>query len=46
MANALETIEHQDNTHLLINKLSQPVEEIFDLSKPWTKARVEELLKS
>ncbi len=46
VANALETIEHQDNTHLIINKLSQPVEEIFDLSKPWTKARVEELLKS
>lgn len=46
VANALENIEHQDNTHLLISKLSQPIEEIFDMSKPWNRARIEELLKS
>ncbi|KWW31234.1 MAG: pyruvate, phosphate dikinase [bacterium P3] len=46
VAKALETIDHQDNTHVLIAKLSQPVEKIFDMSKPWNKARVEEVLKA
>ena len=46
VANALEQMEHQDNTHLLVDKLSQPVEEIFDMEKPWNKTRIEELLKS
>lgn len=45
VTNALESIDHQDNTHLLVAKLSQPVEIIFDMSKPWNRARVEELLK-
>ena len=42
---ALETIEHQDNTHLLVQMLSKPVEEIFDLSTPWKRAIVEQALK-
>ena len=46
VANALEKMEHQDNTHLLVDKLSQPVEKIFDMAKPWNKTRIEELLKS
>lgn len=37
----LEEIEHQDNTHLLVEKLSLPINQIFDISKPWIKAEVE-----
>lgn len=43
IATELEKLDHQDNTHLLIEKLSHPMEEIFDLSKPWVKARIDEL---
>ena len=45
VASALEDMEHQDNTHLLVEKLSQPVDELFDLSKPWKRATVEQILK-
>jgi len=45
VAAALETIEHQDNTHLLIEMLSRPLEEIFDLSTPWKRAQVDEVLR-
>lgn len=45
VAAALETIEHQDNTHLLIEMLSRPLEELFDLSTPWKRAQVEEVLR-
>ena len=41
----LEKIGHQDNTHLLVEKLSHPIEEIFDLSAPWKRAQVEQKLK-
>ena len=41
----LEKIDHQDNTHLLVEKLSHPIEEIFDLSAPWKRAQVEQKLK-
>lgn len=37
----LERIEHQDNTHLLIDKLSRPIDEIFDTSKSWVQAQIE-----
>lgn len=37
----LEEIEHQDNTHLLVEKLSLPINQIFDISKPWIQAEVE-----
>ena len=40
---ALESIEHQDNTHILVEKLSHPVDEVFDMSKPWIRAEVEGL---
>lgn len=43
IAQNLELIEHQDNTHLLVELLSHPIEEIFDLSKPWKRAQIEEL---
>ena len=42
---ALQTIEHQDNTHLLIDILSKPISEIFDMTKPWVKQEVEERKK-
>ena len=41
IAAALETIEHQDNTHLLVEKLSKPLDQIFDLTKPWVASEVE-----
>ena len=41
----LEAIDHQDNTHLLVEKLSLPVDQIFDLTKPWVKAEVESKLQ-
>lgn len=37
----LESIEHQENTHMLVEKLALPIEELFDMSKPWIKAQVE-----
>lgn len=40
VADALETIDHQDNTHLLVQKLSQPLSQLFDLSKPWVTQRL------
>ena len=45
ITNALECIEHQDNTHLLVEMLNKPIEEIFDMSTPWKRALVEETLK-
>lgn len=46
IAKSLEDIDHQDNTHLLIEKLSQPFDKIFDLSKPWVANRIESLKKT
>ena len=43
---ALECIEHQDNTHLLVDMLNKPIEEIFDMSTPWKRALVEDTLKA
>ncbi len=45
IGNALNGMEHQANTHTLIKKLSQPMEEIFDMSKTWNRVRIENLLK-
>ena len=45
VANALEAIDHQDNTHLLVAMLSRPLEEIFDMKTPWKRAQVEEVLR-
>jgi hypothetical protein len=41
VAKELECMEHQDNTHLLVDKLSKPIDQIFDLEKPWVRAEVE-----
>lgn len=45
VTDALEQIEHQDNTHLLLNMLSRPMEEIFDMSSPWKRAQIEDILR-
>lgn len=45
VAAELEKIEHQDNTHLLIEMMSRPVDEIFDMATPWKRAQVEQKLK-
>ncbi|MGX8713507.1 MAG: hypothetical protein ACSW8I_07485 [bacterium] len=45
VSDELETMEHQDNTHLFIEMLSRPVEEIFDMSTPWKAAIVQDILK-
>ena len=41
IADSLDHIEHQENTHLLLEKLSKPIDQIFDLEKPWVRAEVE-----
>lgn len=41
----LELIEHQDNTHLLVEKLSRPIDEIFDTAKPWIQFEIDERRK-
>ena len=41
----LELIDHQDNTHQLVEMLSKPIDQIFDLSAPWKRAQVEQKLK-
>ena len=46
ISSALERIEHQDNTHLLVEMLNKPIDEIFDMSTPWKRAFVEETLKN
>ena len=46
IATALEGIEHEHNTHLLVEMLNKPMEEIFDMSTPWKRALVEETLKT
>lgn len=45
VANELERMEHQDNTHLLIEKLSRPIEEIFDMSSLWKASIIQDILK-
>lgn len=46
VAAALEAdANHLDNTHLLEVKLAQPIDRLFDMSKPWNKARIDNLLK-
>jgi hypothetical protein len=37
----LEQMDHQDNTHLLLEKLSQPIDKIFDMTKPWVVMEIE-----
>ncbi len=46
ISSAMERMEHQDNTHLLVEMLNKPIEEIFDMSTPWKRALVEDTLKN
>ena len=39
-------MDHQDNTHLLIEMLDKPLDQIFDISTPWKKAFVDDVLKA
>lgn len=41
VAEELEKIDHQDNTHFLVDNLSKPVEQIFNLSNPEHALRFE-----
>ena len=45
VADELERMEHQDNTHLLIEMLSRPINEIFEMKHPWQVAMIEDMLK-
>ena len=45
VAHELEQMEHQDNTHLFIEMLSRPIDEIFDMSTPWKASIIEDILK-
>ena len=45
VASELEHIEHQDNTHLLVEMLSRPIDQIFDMSTPWKRAQIEDILR-
>ena len=42
---ALESIDHQDNTHLLVEMLSRPIDQLFDLSSPWKRAQIDDILR-
>ena len=44
VAAELENMEHQDNTHLLVEMLSHPVEEIFDLKSPWKAKIIQDII--
>ena len=45
VADALEHIDHQDNTHLLIEMMSHPLDELFDLSTPWKRAQLDDIMR-
>ena len=46
ISTALEGMEHQDNTHLLLESLSRPVEEIFASHGRWREGYIQSVLKS
>ena len=46
ISNALEGIEHQDNTHLLVESLSRPVDEIFAAHGRWREGYIQSVLRS
>lgn len=41
IAAELNTMEHQLTTQALVEKLSHPIHQVFDLTKPWVAAEVE-----
>jgi hypothetical protein len=45
VADELEHMDHQDNTHLLVEMLSRPINQIFEMKHPWQVAMIEDMLK-
>ena len=41
VSQALENMDHQDNTHILIEKLSRPLDQIFDINQKWIADEIE-----
>jgi hypothetical protein len=41
VADELEKLEHQDNTHLLVEKLSKPLDEVYPMSQTWVRDIIE-----
>ena len=46
ISEALEHMEHQDNTHLLVENLSRPIEEIFAAHGRWREGYIQSVLRS
>ena len=46
ISQALETMEHQDNTHLLVESLSRPIDEIFASQGRWRDGYIQSVLRS
>ena len=46
IAYELEHMDHQDNTHLLVEKLSQPFHTLFDMTDPMKAIYVETILRT
>lgn len=46
IAEALESIEHQDNTHLLVESLSRPTDDIFASHGRWREGYIQSVLKA
>ena len=46
ISDALEQIEHQDNTHLLVESLSRPIDEIFASHGRWRQGYIDSVLRS
>ena len=44
-ASCVAITDEQDNTLLLIQKLSRPAEEVFDLSQPWNRDRYNRMIQ-
>ena len=45
VAAALDQIEHQENTHLLIETLGRPLEELFDMKSTWKRAQLDDIMR-
>ncbi len=46
ISNALEQMEHQDNTHLLVESLNRPIDEIFASQGRWREGYIQSVLKT
>ncbi|MBR4229623.1 MAG: hypothetical protein IKR83_02815 [Bacteroidales bacterium] len=46
ISDALEKMEHQDNTHLLVESLNRPIDEIFAAQGRWREGYIQSVLKT